>query len=81
LDHKVWRTIPPSNIVYSNWVLVVGLVPTIELKAFRTPQQLPNRDSYHVKKNLRNQSLSSMMQNLNHLKKIKKKKKNLIPQY
>jgi len=37
-DYKIWRTIPPLNVAESNWASVVGLVPTIELKVFMTPQ-------------------------------------------
>jgi hypothetical protein len=38
LDRKIWRTIPLLNATESYWASVVGLVPTVELKGFRTPQ-------------------------------------------
>jgi hypothetical protein len=39
-DRKIWKTIPPSNVAESNWASVAGLVPIVELKIFRTPQQV-----------------------------------------
>jgi hypothetical protein len=38
-DRENWRIIPLSNTAEYNWASAVGLVPTVELKGFRTPQQ------------------------------------------
>jgi hypothetical protein len=40
-DHNIWRTIPLFNVVESNWAFVAGLVPSVDSKGFRTPQQVP----------------------------------------
>jgi hypothetical protein len=39
-DRKIWKTIPLLNAVESNWALVAGLVPAVELKGFRAHQHI-----------------------------------------